>query len=120
MARMTNHVGRLYAAAFGVLVLFLSWAAVAAHPWATPKASPQLQLIALREQALKRETALVNTILRQRAVAAKRAQLIATQSARQAQQVQISQPVQAARPVQSAQPSVRVVTLPPLTITKTS
>ena len=33
--------------------------------------SPQLQLIALREQALKRETALVNTILRQRAAAAK-------------------------------------------------
>ena len=68
---MTNHVGRLYAAAIGVLVLFLSWAAVAAQPWATPKASPQLQLIALREQALKRETALVNTILRQRAAAAK-------------------------------------------------
>ncbi len=117
---MTNHVGRLYAAAIGVLVLFLSWAAVAAHPWATPAASPQLQLIALREQALKRETALVNTILRERAVAAKRSQLIAAQSARQAQQVQISQPVQAAQPVQSAQPSVRVVTLPPLTITKTS
>jgi hypothetical protein len=98
---MTNHVGRLYAAAIGVLVLFLSWAAVAAHPWATPKASPQLQLIALREQALKRETALVNTILRQRAAAAK-----AT-----------TQPI-AATP--ATQPNVRVVTLPPLTITKTS
>ena len=99
---MTNHVGRLYAAAIGVLVLFLSWAAVAAHPWATPKASPQLQLIALREQALKRETALVNTILRQRAAAAK--------------------VVDAADPsaTPAAQPSVRVVTLPPLTITKTS
>ena len=98
---MTNHVGRLYAAAIGVLVLFLSWAAVAAHPWATPKASPQLQLIALREQALKRETALVNTILRQRAAAAK----------------QTTQPIAAAS---TTQPSVRVVTLPPLTITKTS
>ncbi len=76
---MANHVGRLYAAAIGVLVLFLSWAAVAAHPWATTKASPQLQLIALREQALKRETALVNTILRQRAAAAKQAQQISAQ-----------------------------------------
>ena len=98
---MTNHVGRLYAAAIGVLVLFLSWAAVAAHPWATPKASPQLQLIALRQQALKRETALVNTILRQRAAAAK----------------QTTQPISA---TSTSQPSVRVVTLPPLTITKTS
>ena len=98
---MTNHVGRLYAAAIGVLVLFLSWAAVAAHPWATPTASPQLQLIALREQALKRETALVNTILRQRATAAK----------------QTTQPISA---TSAAQPSVRVVSLPPLTITKTS
>ena len=101
VASMTNHVGRLYAAAIGVLVLFLSWAAVAAHPWATPKASSQLQLIALREQALKRETALVNTILRQRAAAAKAS----------------TQPISA---TPAAQPSVRVVTLPPLTITKTS
>jgi hypothetical protein len=99
---MTNHVGRLYAAAIGVLVLFLSWAAVAAHPWATPKASAQLQLIALREQALKRETALVNTILRQRAAAAKQT----TQSI--------------AATTSTTQPSVKVVTLPPLTITKTS
>ncbi len=98
---MTNHTGRLYAAAIGVLVLFLSWAAVAAHPWATPKASPQLQMIALRAQALKRETALVNMILRQRAAAAK----------------QSPQPISA---TSAAQPSVRVVTLPPLTITKTS
>ncbi|MGZ4380295.1 MAG: hypothetical protein ACXVZ2_06225 [Gaiellaceae bacterium] len=114
---MTNHVGRLYAAAVGVVVLFLSWAAVAAHPWATTKASPQLQLIALREQALKRETALVNTILRQRAAAARTTKLIAAQSARQSQQ---AQPVPISQPVQAAQPSVRVVTLPPLTITKTS
>ena len=99
---MTNHVGRLYAAAIGVLVLFLSWAAVAAHPWATPRASAQLQLIALREQALKRETALVNTILRQRAAASKQA---------------AAQPISA---TSAAQPSVKVVTLPPLTITKTS
>jgi hypothetical protein len=108
---MGNHVGRLYAAAIGVLVLFLSWAAVAAHPWATTKASPQLQLIALREQALKRETALVNTILRQRAAAAKQAQQISAQ-------VPSSAPAPA--PAASGGGGVRVVTLPPLTITKTS
>ena len=103
---MGNHVGRLYAAAIGVLVLFLTWAVVAANPWAAPKASAQVQLIALREQALKRETALVNTILRQRAAAAKQSQQIAA--------------VQSAPVAQAAQPSVRVVNLPPLTITKTS
>ena len=110
---MANHVGRLYAAAVGVFVLFLSWAAIAAHPWATPKANPQLQLIALREQALKRETALVNTILQQRATTAK---LVATAKQRAAAQT-ISQ-TQAAPAPSSA--GVRVVTLPPLTITKTS
>ena len=106
---MANHVGRLYAAAIGVLVLFLSWAVVAAHPWVTPKPSAQLQLIALREQALKRETALVNTILRQRAAAAKQTAAAAKQAT--------TQPISA---TSAAQPNVRVVTLPPLTITKTS
>ena len=31
---MTNHVVRLYAFAGALLVLFLTWAAIAAHPWA--------------------------------------------------------------------------------------
>ena len=101
VASMASQVGRLYALAIGVLVLFLSWAAVAAHPWTTPKAGTQVQLLALREQALKRETALVNTILRQRAAAAKQA----------------THPISA---TSTAQPNVKVVTLPPLTITRTS
>lgn len=99
---MTNRAGRLYATAVALLVLFLTWAVIAAHPWAAPKASPQLQLIALREQALKRETALVNMLLRRRAATAKRSQQIAAQA-----------------PASSGA-GVRVVTLPPLTITKTS
>jgi hypothetical protein len=97
---VTSHVGRLYVFAVSVFVFFLMWALVAAKPWPTAQPSPQAQLIALREQALRRETKLVNRILRERAAAAK---------AR-------SRQLAAAAPA----PAVRVVTLPPLTITRTS
>jgi hypothetical protein len=97
---VTSHVGRLYVFAVSLFVFFLMWALVAARPWATAKASPEAQLIALREQALRRETKLVNRILRERAAAA---------STRQRQLA-----------AAAAAPAVRVVTLPPLTITRTS
>ena len=93
---MTNHVGRLYATAVAIFAFFLAWAAISARPWVTASPSPQLQMIALRQQALRRETSLVNQILAQRA-AAKRTLVSAAPS-----------------------PAVRVVTLPPLTITRTS
>ena len=93
---MTSHVGRLYATAVAIFAFFLAWAAISARPWATASPSPQLQLIALREQALRRETSLVNQILAQRAASARRLASAAPTSA------------------------VRVVTLPPLTITRTS
>jgi hypothetical protein len=99
---MTSHVGRLYATAVAILAFFLAWAGIAARPWATASPSPQLQLIALREQALRRETSLVNQILAQRAAAA---------SARK---------LASAATVPAPAPAVRVVTLPPLTITRTS
>ncbi len=93
---MTNHVGRLYATAVAIFAFFLAWAAISARPWVTASPSPQLQLIALRQQALRRETSLVNQILAQRAAAART--------------------LASAAPT----PAVRVVTLPPLTITRTS
>ena len=95
---MISHVGRLYVFAVSLFVFFLIWALVATKPWKAAAPSPQVQMIALREQALRRETKLVNQILRQRAAAAK------------AQSRQLA----------AAAPSVRVVTLPPLTITRTS
>jgi hypothetical protein len=93
---MTSHVGRLYAAAIATLLFFVIWAAVAARPWKTAAYDPRLQQIALREQALRRETALVNQVLALRAKAG------------------------AAPSATTVQPAVRVVTLPPLTITRTS
>ena len=38
---MTSHVARLYALAVGLLVFFVAWAAVAAHPWKTSTRPPQ-------------------------------------------------------------------------------
>jgi hypothetical protein len=93
---MTNNVGRLYATAVAIFAFFLAWAAISARPWVTASPNPQLPMIALRQQALRRETSLVNQILAQRA-AAKRTLVSAAPS-----------------------PAVRVVTLPPLTITRTS
>jgi hypothetical protein len=94
---MTNHVVRLYVAAAGILALFLSWAVIAAHPWPAKSATdPRLVALAAHQQAYVREAALVKALLAHRAAAA------------------------AAAPAATAQPAVRVVTLPPLTITKVS
>lgn len=104
---MTSHVGRLYVAAIAILVFFVLWAAVAARPWKTAAPDPRLQQLALRQQALKRETALVNQVLALRAKA-------------QQAKVRSTAAAAAAPAAPAAQPAVRVVTLPPLTITRTS
>lgn len=101
------HTARLYALAASVLVLFLAWAAVAARPWKTqaaPRTSdPRLVALDRREQLLRQDIALVQRI-------AARAQ------ARRAQASQLA----AAAPAPAAAPRVRIVTLPPQVITRTS
>ena len=90
---MTDHVRRLYLAAGSLLAFFLAWAGIAAHPWTTPPAAPSAagaQAVALYEQRLQRDAALLRRLSQQSAVAAAPA------------------------------PPVRVVTLPPLTTTRTS
>jgi len=115
---MTNHTGRLYTLAFGLFVFFLAWTLVAARPWSTAVADPRLKAAAAREARLRSEALLVNRVVAQRWVLY-RAELrvrngqIASVRARAAQLA--TAPV--AAPVSS---SVRVVTLPPLTITRTS
>lgn len=100
---MTSHVGRLYAIALALFVFFVVWAGVAARPWSSSTPSAQLQVLAVREQALRREAALVHQIVSLRAKTAS-APVAAVASG-------------AAPP---PQPAVRVVHLPPLTITRTS
>lgn len=108
---MTSHVGRLYALALAVLVFFLAWAAIAAKPWAQAKTDARTAALAAREQQLRRERTLVQQIVRQR-WATYRAELKARKAA-----------IAAAGKRQRASagaPAVKVVNLPPLTITRTS
>jgi hypothetical protein len=95
---MADTTARLYALALGLVVFFLAWAVVAARPWATTATDPRLRALAVREAQLRQEAKLVNQIVALRAKAAA-----------------------ASRPVASTSASaVRVVNLPPLTVTRTS
>ena len=106
---MTSHVGRLYAAAAALLVFFVLWAAIAARPWQSKSATadPRLAALVKREQQLRREAVLVQRIVDRRA-AAYRSALTQRRT------------LLASAETTAPSPSVRVVTLPPLTITKTS
>jgi hypothetical protein len=94
---MANHTARLYALALGLIVFFLAWAVVAARPWGATSTDPRLRALAVREAQLRQEAKLVNQIVALRAKAAA-----------------------ANRPVAIPTAAVRVVNLPPLTITRTS
>jgi hypothetical protein len=108
---MTSHTGRLYSLALALVVFFLTWAVIAARPWTSAKADPRLAALATREQRLRRESAVVRRIVARRWAAYRR-----ELKARRAQIAAVAQTQLAA----AASPSVRVVTLPPLTITRTS
>ena len=116
---MTSQVGRLYAAAGALLAFFVLWATIAAHPWAASAATdPRLVALAQRERHLRADAALVQKVLDQRdaayrAALAKRRSEIAAAKARAAA-------ASAVAVSQASSPGVRVVTLPPLVITRTS
>jgi hypothetical protein len=116
---MTSHFGRLYSLAGALLAFFLIWAVIAAHPWATASASdPRLAALGQRERQLRADAALVQKVVDRR-FAAYRVALARRQSTIAAAKARAS----AASPVsisQASSGSVRVVTLPPLVITKTS
>jgi hypothetical protein len=130
---MTNHTARLYALAAAVVVFFVAWSAIAAHPWQTKTSAardPRLAALQLREQRLRAETLAVKRIVDKR-WAVYRAQLAlrrqeiaavnaANAEARTASPVSVRTPAASAPVPAAAAPSVRVVTLPPLTITRTS
>ena len=124
---MTDTSHRLYAVVIAVVVFFVSWATVAARPWATAKTDPRLAAIAQREQRLRADAKLVQNVVdrrmaaytlalkaRQKRIAAVKAQAAATQ-ARSLAAAQSNVGSTA-----SMAPAARVVNLPPLTITRTS
>jgi hypothetical protein len=89
-------LSRLYVFAVTLLVFVLVWAVVAARPWVTKTSTGARQVAALaaREQRIHFESLLVRKLDAQRA----------------RQQQQVAAPA----------PAPRVVTLPPLVITRTS
>ena len=124
---MTDTSHRLYAVVIAVVVFVVSWATVAARPWATAKTDPRLAAIAQREQRLRADAKLVQNVVdrrmaaytlalkaRQKRIAAVKAPAAATQ-ARSLAAAQSNVGSTA-----STAPAVRVVNLPPLTITRTS
>ena len=99
---MTSPVGRSYATALALMLFFLTWAVVATKPWIAPQADPRLERLSLRELQLRRQARQVDAIVGRRLAAYHRA-LAARHTL-------------AAAPT----PAVRVVNLPPVTITRTS
>jgi hypothetical protein len=86
----TDHTARLYALAGTILGFFLAWAGIAAHPWARSAPQPQAG-----------SSALVQYQQRLNRDAALVARVVASRKA-------------------ASKPVVRVVTLPPVTTTRTS
>lgn len=127
---MTNQIARLWTVVVGVVVFFLAWAAIAAHPWQqAASVDPRLSALATRQQFLQREAVQVKQVvdrrwaayrvaLAHRQVAIKRANIAAAAAANQAQAA--AQAASAPIPAPAAAPPARVVTLPPLVITRTS
>ena len=108
---MTSHTGRLYALALALFVFFVAWTVIAARPWVSAKPDPRVAALAVRERQLSRQSVLVRRTV-QRRWALYRTQL----RQRHAQIASARQAQLAAAPA----PSVRVVSLPPLTVTRTS
>lgn len=119
---MTSHHARLYGLALAVVVFFLAWAVVAAHPWATAANDPRLKLLGSREAQLRHEARLVRKVVATR-WAHYRVQLklrqsqIAKVTAANAAAAQQATVVAAAAPVAAP---VQVVNLPAHVITRTS
>ena len=116
---MTSHHGRLYALALALVVFFLAWAVVAAHPWAAASAAdPRLRALAVREAQLRREAKLVGKV-----VAARWARYRVELKARRTQIARVNAAAAAAASQAAAAvaPAVQVVNLPAAhVVTRTS
>jgi hypothetical protein len=127
---MTSHTGRLYALSLALVVFFLTWTVIAARPWVTAQADPRLSALAVREQHLRKQSLVVRRLVqqrwavyrvrlhdRQKQIAARQKQIIAAHQAQLAATAAATVP---SAPSAAAGPSVRVVSLPPITVTRTS
>jgi hypothetical protein len=117
---MTSHQARLYGVALALVVFFLGWAVVAAHPWGTQATDPRLKTLGKREAELRRDAKAVRKVvaarwahyrvrlkLRKAEIAAASAASAAAAAAAASQQTVAAGPVQ-------------VVSLPAHVVTRTS
>ncbi|MFN8222276.1 MAG: hypothetical protein U0R50_03395 [Gaiellales bacterium] len=101
---MTSHVGRIYVAALSVLLFFVLWASLAAHPWVSAAPDPRLAALDAKQRLLGTQLARAQADLADR---------WATYRAAEARRRALT-----AAPAPT--PVVRVVQLPPLATTRTS
>ena len=121
---MTSHPGRLYGLALALVVFFLAWAVVAAHPWATASADSRLRKLAIRQAQLQREAKLVQKVVATRwtryrvELKTRRAEIARVNAAAAAA---AAAAVTQAAPAATAAAPVQVVNLPPAhVVTRTS
>jgi hypothetical protein len=128
---MTNHVARLYLVALALVAFFLTWAVVAARPWAsaaTAEKDPRLAALERREARLQRQSVRVQRVVNARFARYEvrlrnRREEIAAIEAANAATAAAPAPVGSSAPSTSAAPaapSVGVVELPPVTNTSSS
>ena len=60
---MTSHAGRLYVLALALVVFFLAWATLSAHPWGAPRSDPRIAALTAREARLRHEAKLVDQVV---------------------------------------------------------
>lgn len=127
---MTNHAARLYAVALALAVLFVTWAVVAARPWAATAAERDPRIVALerREAQLRRKSVRVERRVQRRFAAyekrlRKRKREIAAIQAANAEAAAAPVSAPAASPAAApaaAPPPVSVVSVPPVTSSESS
>jgi len=119
---MTKRAVRLYALGLSLLTLFAISAAIAAQPWKiTGHATPDARFVALaaREQRLHHESIRVRTVVARR-YAVYRSELRVRRAAIARAVARSASLAASAAAGRASAPTVRVVALPPLTITRTS
>jgi cell division septation protein DedD len=135
---MTDHVARLYAVALALVVFFGTWAMIAARPWAHEAAAsddPRLAKLERREERLRRQSVRVQRIVNRRfatyrrELRARRAEIAAVEAANASVAASAVSSVSSVSSASSggsapaapaAAPSVGVVSLPPVTATRSS
>jgi hypothetical protein len=116
---MRNHTARLYAIAVALAVFFVSWAFVAARPWATEAAAsaaadPRLAQLAKREDQLRELASSARRIVAARWAAYREA------LAERVQQNGAIRDANAQLAASAAQPQILTVPAAPVTTTRSS